>query len=703
MFLTAREGTSEVVAPMMLPLCCEFLRHGILDNMLIWGAYGTAWYNLAMSPLVLLFWLPHFVGLFALHHAREPDPLPPEGRRYVPKRHCRNTSEWFWQNVPAAWGTFARSPQARPAVTRLSTRGRYTHHSSFYDRYSPKGERRTGRAKNRHLAPSLRLITVTCMVGLSVSYTTPFDSDLKQVAIDSCSSRCLTNSKKDFVPGTVRKCNVSVIGVGGTERCALKGTVRWTVADDLGRSHDLLMPDTPLCSNLPTRLFSPQHWCQAIESAQRLPIMGTDRPTCVTDSTLATLRWGRGKFTKTIPLDTHRNVAVMSTLPGHRKFSAFATTIESLEPDVCCFVATGTPQLESHTVTDDEATIPDAVSLDDASTVSADTLSVADTAADAPDDHEPAELVDFGTAGPDGEQEVSVELDEPLANDSDEFYRLHVRAGHLSFAKLRALAQRGDIPKRLKHCAIPVCAACQYGKATRRPCRTKKPNRKIKPATRPGECVSVDQMESRAVGFIAQMKGSLTHGRYPVATIFVDHHSRLGYVHLQKDASSKETLKAKHAFETYAKDRGVRIQHYHADNGRFVDNAWVDSLDEEGQGITYCGVNAHWQNGIAERRIWDLKDQARTMLLHAQHNWPEANSTNLWPYALRTAGDIFNDAPTLNGAHKDSTPHEVFTGTRSPVEVRHHHTFGCPVYVTATPLQQGKSLPWWMARARACA
>jgi hypothetical protein len=111
----------------------------------------------------------------------------------------------------------------------------------------------------------------------------------------------------------------------------------------------------------------------------------------------------------------------------------------------------------------------------------------------------------------------------------------------------------------------------------------------------------------RAVGFVAQMKGILTHGRYMVATRFVDHYSRLGYVHLQKDALSAETRKAKRAFGLYAREWGIKIRHYHADNGRFVDNAWKDALLEENQAITYCGVNAHWQNGIAERRIHDLK------------------------------------------------------------------------------------------------
>jgi hypothetical protein len=60
---------------------------------------------------------------------------------------------------------------------------------------------------------------------------------------------------------------------------------------------------------------------------------------------------------------------------------------------------------------------------------------------------------------------------------------------------------------------------------------------------------------------------------------------------------------AKHAFEGYARTMGVRIQHYHADNGRFCENVFMKDVKEQGQHITFCGVNAHFQSGIAKRRI----------------------------------------------------------------------------------------------------
>jgi hypothetical protein len=67
-----------------------------------------------------------------------------------------------------------------------------------------------------------------------------------------------------------------------------------------------------------------------------------------------TLTWGRGKFIKTVALDKHKNVAIMTTKPGVQKYATFATKVASLEPTVCCFVATGAPQPSVAEVTDDE-------------------------------------------------------------------------------------------------------------------------------------------------------------------------------------------------------------------------------------------------------------------------------------------------------------------------------------------------------------
>jgi hypothetical protein len=66
---------------------------------------------------------------------------------------------------------------------------------------------------------------------------------------------------------------------------------------------------------------------------------------------------GRGKFVKTVSLDKHKNVAVMTTKPGIGKYAAFAAKITSLEPTICCFVATGAPQPSVAEVTNDDESI----------------------------------------------------------------------------------------------------------------------------------------------------------------------------------------------------------------------------------------------------------------------------------------------------------------------------------------------------------
>ena len=76
-------------------------------------------------------------------------------------------------------------------------------------------------------------------------------------------------------------------------------------------------------------------------------------------------------------------------------------------------------------------------------------------------------------------------------------------------------------------------------------------------------------------------------------------------------------------------EHGVTIQHYHCDNGRFVDNLFLQHCEQNHQRITYCGVDAHHQNGIVERAIRDITEQARKQLLFAQAHWPEAIDLSL--------------------------------------------------------------------------
>jgi hypothetical protein len=120
---------------------------------------------------------------------------------------------------------------------------------------------------------------------------------------------------------------------------------------------------------LPHRLLSPQHWAQEAEKGARLPLLGGQRPGCTTSADSIVLTWGKGKFTKTVQLHPTKNVAVMSTTAGVKKYNAFISKIEDLEPNICCFAATGSPEPSVTEVTDDEQNGDDEESIASSDTV----------------------------------------------------------------------------------------------------------------------------------------------------------------------------------------------------------------------------------------------------------------------------------------------------------------------------------------------
>ena len=82
--------------------------------------------------------------------------------------------------------------------------------------------------------------------------------------------------------------------------------------------------------------------------------------------------------------------------------------------------------------------------------------------------------------------------------------------------------------------------------------------------------------------------------------MYVDQASKLGFVWIQKTTAAKDTVEGKKEFEKNARDRGVQIQNYHADNRIFKSKAWVLDCELIRQKITYAGVEAHQKNGVPE-------------------------------------------------------------------------------------------------------
>jgi Reverse transcriptase (RNA-dependent DNA polymerase) len=613
--------------------------------------------------------------------------------KYIPKRLRWNAAKCYlsFRKVKMRTKWLERQKQwSKRTVSSLR------HMTEAYKWIMPKGLQFEGWVPKFHrqtkgITSICGLTSTTTNMKISMANKADtFDGDTFDMVIDSGCSFCMTNDARHFVDEP-EEINVAVKGIGGQlVKATRRGTVRWSFTNDDGQIHDEIIPNTYLNDECQYCLYSPQHIAQIANDSGTYSI---------TTANKLQLVWDEEKQIKTVPIDPKLNIFIMRSAPVIYDFTAFCQTIEQIESH----------ETDMHTISIMSSNlIPDIDSDDDSIESEAEESrykpnTMPKTRANRIHPDLPNNVFEQGTPiKPQMETIHRIPTEDHDVQSSTPQAKLlawHYRLGHLSFAKIQQMAARGDLPSELMTCPIPRCASCLYGKATRRPWRTKAPVNamSIPPVTSPGSVVSMDQMVSAITGLVPQMKGFLTHQRYTVATIFVDHFSGLSFVHLQKGSTATETIEAKRAFERYSKSHGILVQHYHADNGIFETKEFQDAIHTDGQTISFCGVNAHHQNGRAEKKIRDLQEHTRTMILHAQHRWPSAINPHLWPQAMKTANDLNNRAP---GIKTGISPLELFSQVDVTPKIKHSHTFGAPVYVLDQALQnQGGSIPKWNQRS----
>jgi len=522
----------------------------------------------------------------------------------------------------------------------------------------------------------------------------PFDSDSFQIKIDNCASKCITNCIEDFMipPDPI---SLNIIGVGGNIPCTHIGTVNWVIEDDQGHKHLFNIPGTIYAPQAPHRLLSPQHWSQAADDN----IPNPNGTWCGTYADHVQLHWSQCRYTRTVPLDVSTNTATLYTAAGFTAATALCKDLIHFTPAAYAHLIPSEERgfLESHEAEEGGNIRNTELKSDlEMPTTSSPLLpeeTYHDTEATTPSEWLRMQFQDKSS--------LIENEPEPYQAPSPQalWTYWHQRLGHLSKIRMRAMAQDGRLPKQLATCEIPLCPSCIAGKSIRRPWRTKgDTTKKAKAVSSPGHLIYVDQLESPTPGFVGQIKSPrLTNHRYRVTTVFVDAFSDFTFIWHQTSTNAEQTLVAKHAFERFAAANNVSILHYHADNGRFSESKFIDDVNLKGQTITFSGVGAHHQNGVAERRIRDLQDNARAMLIHAYRRWPDAINVHLWPYALRNAADIRN--ATTNDKRK-RTPSAAFSQVERQPKLKDFHPFGCPVYVLDSRMQSRQKLPKWEERTR---
>ena len=90
-----------------------------------------------------------------------------------------------------------------------------------------------------------------------------WDTDSICIRLDNCASASISNSISDFVGPTIPAPGLSVGGISGENiNNCMQGTIKWTIQDDTGAFHDILLPDSVYAPEASSKILSLQHWAQ---------------------------------------------------------------------------------------------------------------------------------------------------------------------------------------------------------------------------------------------------------------------------------------------------------------------------------------------------------------------------------------------------------------------------------------------------------
>ena len=320
-----------------------------------------------------------------------------------------------------------------------------------------------------------------------------FDTDSYDILVDNCCSQSITNSLQDFIkPPKVS--DMKIKGFNGHTTQTKVGTVRWRIHDDGGRIHNIILPNTYYSAHAESRLLSPQHWAQIAKNGR-----GTK---CTTYHDAIILEWDNRRFKRTIPINRHtRNVGIISTPTGINGYLHKCEEYDKAH-QVTAFPATIEHEDDLHVVTDDEEeTIDQDIQHPEPE----------------PIQHEGAIeeertsplLISFNDTQHDVVDEHPTFLD-----DVQEYMHWHYRLNHASHVVMIKLANNKMLPQRItqilkkmdkQRAKLPMCNDCYCAKASRTPWRgtpSKDDSKKIDRKLKPGDVVSVDQLESSVPGLL---------------------------------------------------------------------------------------------------------------------------------------------------------------------------------------------------------
>jgi hypothetical protein len=269
--------------------------------------------------------------------------------------------------------------------------------------------------------------------------------------------------------------NNIVAGIEGGLAIKGHGTFKFQIEDNDGKIHLIKIPNSKYAPGLKYSLISPQHWAQ--EAKDHYPKCQGTRSEL--DDNHCILIWGQGKYRRSVPFSPMTNTPTFRLAPASYLYRAFIAVHEAMEaqqyrrehvvqiPDLY-------PRVDEEYIADENLFF-DAEEHDKEMSVlegarpDNETVLTSNLTSSSVNKNEDRHLERRGplTFDPSPPLDDNHQVDLIAADKQSELMRWHHCLGHLSFAKIKALALAGEIPKKLAKVKPPVCAGCLYGAMTK--------------------------------------------------------------------------------------------------------------------------------------------------------------------------------------------------------------------------------------------
>ena len=189
-----------------------------------------------------------------------------------------------------------------------------------------------------------------------------------------------------------------------------------------------------------------------------------------------------------------------------------------------------------------------------------------------------------------------------------------------------------DLPVRIGHLPAAPCAHCAAANATRQA----HPKKDVYKPSHVGRLLHMD--------VVGPFKPSAV-GMFRYALVIVDDHSRFKFVRFMRRKSEalsavRGVVAVLNAQLSQNSTVPVRVVgSLHTDNaGEFLSGEFREFLDTKGISQTTCPPYVHSLNGVAERAIRSIMENARA------HMVASSCPIGFWPYAVEHAVDVLNRA-----------------------------------------------------------